>query len=1715
MKKRIVALLMTLVMVVSVMPINVFAENAHDHGLEMVTEVENIKYVSLGDSMTNGFGLNGYDGYSGVANYGYESYANRFAAWLAGVDFQTWLSGGSDDDGRFFAGVNGNVFHGQLAMSALRVEDLHFLLEFDYNDTSALALTEYQPSMDGYFNSDFNSYSDAQMAWWKEVQGIRWSEKFDAGDYWTWDMICSGSRVRNTTDAILATGYADFPDTYNPEQRYVNDVGLIAKYYQDQIAGADIISLGIGTGNFGTFLLERVAEAANIAIFGKAEDVLTYDIESAVRSLDIPMQVMLLNLLDTVDALLIEYGIEVNDGSDTVSTMEAMAHVIKYCVISYAINYVGVIDGILECNPDAEVILVGLMNTMEVDDTEVEGISMGCIMEMLYKPLNAFIAAVPAVMQQLSVGADAEFYYASTDVVKCLADDYDILIEDPNSVVRDRFVQDIVGSGNSSGLVWSLMTGAGLNLNHITLDEVNSYASMAEDDKLTYANTYPQKALALSVYMSFEKTIVQASQESDAGLLTLLNGGEILSGNLFAGVLQYMSEHPTDKVEYLPVVYQIVAAEFPAIALNFSETQFAGLMTTPGAELHMPELAPVLTYAKLLWTMTADSTVMMSALQSDSVVTTLLGLFGRSMLGNCIGVHPSVEGHEALFVAVRGAYQIHTAQDETLQNLVATVDLLKQWIPEYYDEAYAYAYAYAAENGYVDVAINAIDVAIDTIKSIDLSGTQITASSQANIATELAAVVATLEEIKAALANGEAQDVIGLVNTVMALEDDLYVHLYNLDVFAKQAGANIYELVYLPVKAIVVNEVIPAATAAAKVILTKVHTRLTEKVNEIYGIVIDVNTTVTGIIDAVRDHIDHITGGEFEYSTEMFYLAIEDSNNGYADLVAEALGLSEDQYKKITSAELTFEDLSKATFITVGYNTVSVVDFTVEQMLGVANKYVVDAEAFIKAVDEKLETGMPKIMEMINIDVYDFVMELVNAEAGQYLALVEGKEVTELDWINLIGAENVVYVETLKAELRAALIENGIPEIYTPVDINIVELANAKIAELTDGLLNVSEEQLYAILGEHATFTLDIPVADLVVFAAESALYEFISCNKAYSDTILTINAINPDASVAVLGNYNRYAVNYEFVTAELNFTLAEVLSEFGFEGFTLPAEAKEAIAAIAAIGVYEINIPVGDKVDAVVDKYNEAVDFVVNIDLPVSEAELALAALVNIGNAYVAEVTAKIDDVYTISIPVADFVAMVMDQCDLIDDMINASLNTTITIDSMTIEANDVLDLLANITSIHPFVYAAMFHNMFYVDISGALYGGDAYIADQILSNMTVSCDHEYDDCNDTICNLCGAEREPAAHSFTIYVSDNNASCGVNGTKTAYCDYGCGTTHTIEDEGSALTHSYKVVSATAGDCKTAGTITYACVHCGHSYTATGALGDHVATGKATCTTSKRCAVCGEILARATGHKPGAAATCTTAQTCTVCGEVLAEALGHKAGAAATCTTAQTCTVCNAVIAEALGHKAGAAATCTADQKCTVCGEVLAKATGHKAGSAATCTADQKCTVCGEVLAKATGHKAGSAATCTADQKCTVCGTVLAKATGHKWTDATCKAPKTCSVCKATEGTTAAHKFGDWVVTKEAAAGVAGEKTRTCSVCGATETEVIEALPVEPTTDPVVEPTEPTEPSEPTEPTEPKDGLSTGAIIGISAASVTVAGGAAVAIWFALKKKIF
>ena len=80
-------------------------------------------------------------------------------------------------------------------------------------------------------------------------------------------------------------------------------------------------------------------------------------------------------------------------------------------------------------------------------------------------------------------------------------------------------------------------------------------------------------------------------------------------------------------------------------------------------------------------------------------------------------------------------------------------------------------------------------------------------------------------------------------------------------------------------------------------------------------------------------------------------------------------------------------------------------------------------------------------------------------------------------------------------------------------------------------------------------------------------------------------------------------------------------------------------------------------------------------------------------------------------------------------------------------------------------------------------------------------------------VCDICGKTLPALGHSFTNYVSNNDATCEADGTKTARCDNkGCTATDTKPDTDSALGHRFNnYVSNNDATCEADGTKTAHC----------------------------------------------------------------------------------------------------------------------------------------------------------------------------------------------------------------------------------------------------------------------------------------------------------------
>ena len=412
-----IAMVLVISMLFSIFPVAAFAE-------ESIPE-KDIKYVSLGDSMSNGYGLPGYKHNSGVETYADVAYPNLFANWLEGQD-----------------GI-ADVDHAQLAMSGIRVEDVHWLLELDYNDQDAIDLI-----------NDLVAINNVDREAWDQDE---WNTKFSTGDYWTLNEICNHSRTKATYYVIHGGYYegetytglmdsSDYPSTFVDGGTMGERIALIAKYYQDCVKDADIVSLAVANGNLGVFGFGRILEAIG---FDEGQTYKNYNLEAALQECDPALQDEAQFLIDEMyTAIESATGIPVT-GEDM---MGKLADIAVYIGVSMTLNYAGTIDAILQMNPDAEIIMVPVMNTFGEESAEVDGITLGDLMDVVVTPMNAFLAALPTVMQEAGndVYKNAIFYYAEPDFVECMVEVYGddfYLPEDPKPylvrLVHQRLILQI------------------------------------------------------------------------------------------------------------------------------------------------------------------------------------------------------------------------------------------------------------------------------------------------------------------------------------------------------------------------------------------------------------------------------------------------------------------------------------------------------------------------------------------------------------------------------------------------------------------------------------------------------------------------------------------------------------------------------------------------------------------------------------------------------------------------------------------------------------------------------------------------------------------------------------------------------------------------------------------------------------------------------------------------------------------------------------------------------------------------------------------------------------------------------------------------------------------------------------------------------------------------------------------------------------------------
>ena len=296
---------------------------------------------------------------------------------------------------------------------------------------------------------------------------------------------------------------------------------------------------------------------------------------------------------------------------------------------------------------------------------------------------------------------------------------------------------------------------------------------------------------------------------------------------------------------------------------------------------------------------------------------------------------------------------------------------------------------------------------------------------------------------------------------------------------------------------------------------------------------------------------------------------------------------------------------------------------------------------------------------------------------------------------------------------------------------------------------------------------------------------------------------------------------------------------------------------------------------------------------------------------------------------------------------------------------------------------------------------------------------------CTEEDCMASYMEEIPAiGHSFTNYVSDGNATCEEDGTKTAMCDHGCGEKDTVKEEGSAFGHDYESSVTKEPTCTETGVETYVCKNNpSHTYT--------------------------EVI-QATGHKWDEEYTIDKEASCTED--------GSKSIHCKNCQETK-----DVVVIPALGHKGEEpvkenviAPTCKTEGSydeviyCTVCEKEISRETKTVEKTAHTWDDG---TITKEANCKEEGVRTY---TC---ERCGDTYTESIQMKDHSWNKdytvdkkASCAEEGLesihCSVCNAVqkgserEIAKSNHTYGDWTTVKKATSDSTGLKERVCKICG-------------------------------------------------------------------------
>ena len=801
-------------------------------------------------------------------------------------------------------------------------------------------------------------------------------------------------------------------------------------------------------------------------------------------------------------------------------------------------------------------------------------------------------------------------------------------------------------------------------------------------------------------------------------------------------------------------------------------------------------------------------------LSDNDLLKNGLYVYGKLICVDDMFSLPTEKGHKLLANSIIKAYSTKsTVQDETIENITKLLGIAGALIGEFYDEAYEYAYNYADEHQYTTKAVNVIDRVINRLERVDLSDNTMTAAFREDLQVEIDALITTLTEIRCVIENDDAKDVEGLVATLYALDDDVLTHVNNINALCEQFGIDLNNKVILPLLdeafEIINTELIPAVEAFVDAFVEAFVAYVTEKAEELYVVVYGIAeelylelvafatkvalyvgpkaemiyrqfTELLEILAKVRDDLDAAIGEALEFFNDLMEKVIEIKGN-----IDETLEEIIDRvYKFIDCAKELYDRVVDVLVEVFGNveNAILVAQKVCERLLKLAEQYKNDLAAFA------LEAYA----------VYEDIVDLIVKTYGETKDAIYTAKQVYLTVISTLCGWN----EELQDMIEGAT--SGSYELTE--DSYYVALGNSQYAQELADMLNLGSK--FDQFTVDQDFAEAVAGADLITIKVNNG--EFYSF--AYTQIMGTLADIvrSNDHLVGWLNNslvgddiravIESYGIDLEAQAEELEWS--KYIS-------TEDKELLDMFLARVKAKLLEMGIPETFELDvtAEIEEVLRAEGLLlpgveVAIEPVVIEvADLAVYAIENLLYSYAqfvertAVLLGKVRELSPEAVVVITHVAnplelMPFDISGLVPEFDKYS---------------KVLDKAIDALNLYLYGLAVFNENTIFVDSEEA---------EDIYDALNVFCEHKYDDCEDTICNICGETRVAPGHSYTQWIYNNDHTCTEDGTVTAKCD-NCDSVTTVTKKGSATGHNWK---------------------------------------EATCTTPKTCLNCGEVSGKAAGH---------------------------------------------------------------------------------------------------------------------------------------------------------------------------------------------------------------------------------------------------------------------